>query len=84
MAKVRVKLNKSEVRAQLLKGGGAPGLCLSIANQMADKCGSGYEVRVVDYPERTGAVVYPKSGAARADNYAQNTLEKARGAKYYD
>lgn len=84
MAKIRVKLNKGEIRNQLLKGGGAPGLCLSIANQMADKSGSGYAVRVVNYPERTGAIVYPKDAAARADNYANNTLEKMRGQKYHD
>ena len=84
MNKVRVKLDKRAVREQLLKGGGAPGLCLSLANQMANKSGNGYAVRVVDYPERTGAVVYPKTAAARADNYSNNTLEKARGAKYND
>lgn len=85
MAKqVRVKLNKSEVRNQLLKGGGAPSLCVSIANQLADKSGSGYAVRVVDYPERTGAIVYPKTAAARADNFHNNTLEKMRGVKIHD
>lgn len=82
--KVKVKLNKSAVRNQLLKGGGAPALCLSIAEQMADKCGPGYTARPIYYPERNGAIVGPDTVAARADNYANNTLEKARGAKYYD
>lgn len=82
--KVRVKLDKAAVSAQLLKGGGAPGLCLSIANQMANKAGSGYAVRVANYPERTGAVVYPKTGLGRADNLTNNTLEKLRGEKYHD
>lgn len=84
MPRVRVKLNKGEVRAQLLTGGGAPGLCLSIANQMANKAGPGYAARAVAYPERTGAIVYPKTAAARANNYASNTLEKMRGGKYHD
>ena len=82
MAKIRVKLNQSAVRSQLLKGGGAPGLCQSIANQMANKSGPGYAVRVVNYPERTGAIVFPETFAARANNYANNTLEKARGGTY--
>lgn len=82
MPKVQVELNKGNVRAQLLKGGGAPGLCLSIANSMANKAGPGYAARVVSYPERTGAIVYPKTAAARANNYASNTLEKVRGGKY--
>lgn len=84
MPTVRVKLNSGAVRSQLLKGGGASGLCMSIANQMANNAGPGYAVRVVNYPERIGAIVYPKSAAARADNFANNTLEKARGTKYHD
>lgn len=84
MPKIKVELRKGEVRAQLLNGGGAPGLCRTIANQIANKAGPGYAVRVVNYPERTGAIVYPKTAAARANNYAQNTLEKARGGKYSD
>ena len=84
MVRVKVKLNQGAVRQQLLKGGGAPALCRSIANQMANKAGPGYSVRVVNYPERTGAIVFPETAAARADNYANNTLEKMRGAKYDD
>lgn len=84
MPRVDVKLNTAAVRSQLLTGGGAPGMCLSIANQMASKAGPGYAARVVRYPERTGAIVYPKTAAARANNYASNTLEKVRGGKYHD
>ncbi|MBR3330393.1 MAG: hypothetical protein IKG25_04165 [Mogibacterium sp.] len=82
MPNVKVVLRQGEVRAQLLKGGGAPGMCLGIANQMANKAGPGYAARMVNYPERTGAIVYPKTAAARANNYASNTLEKVRGGKY--
>lgn len=82
MSKIRVKLNQGNIRSQLLKGGGAPGLCVGIANSMANKAGLGYAVRVVNYPERTGAIVYPKTEAAKANNYSSNTLEKARGGKY--
>lgn len=84
MPRVKIKLNKGEVRSQLLTGGGAPGLCLSIANQMANKAGPGYAARVVNYPERTGAICYPKTAAARSNNYSANTLEKMRGGKFHD
>ena len=84
MPKVKVVLRKGEIRSQLLTGGGAPGLCLSIANQMANKAGPGYAARVVSYPERTGAIVFPKTAAAKSDNYTSNTLEKMRGGKYND
>lgn len=81
MPKVRVKLNEGAVRAQLLKGAGA-GVCMSIANQMANKAGSGFAARVVNYPERTGAIVFPKTAAARRSLYRDNALEKARGGQY--
>lgn len=55
---------------------------MGIANQMASRAGAGYAVRAVDYPERTGAIVYPKSKSAQRDNYRNNTLEKARGGHY--
>lgn len=82
--KVRVKLNQKEVRAQLLKSSAVAGLCMSIANSRAKQAGAGYDVRVVNYPERTGAVIYPRSAAARRDNYQNNTLEKLRGGKDND
>lgn len=83
MPKIKVKLNGSVVRSMLLKGAGA-GVCMGIAQAMAEKAGPGYAVRRVDYPERSGAIVYPSSAAARADNYSNNTLEKARGQHYDD
>ena len=81
MRKVKVKLDEGAVRSQLLKGAGA-GVCLGIANQMANKAGTGFAARVVDYPERTGAIVFPKTAAARRAYYRDNALEKARGGKY--
>ncbi len=84
MSKIRVKLNNAAVREQLLKNGAVAGMCKGIASQMAERAGPGYEVREVNYPERTGAIVYPASPAARKDNYRNNTLEKVRGQKYND
>ena len=81
MAQVRVKLNRGEVRSQLLRGGGAPGMCMGIAQSMAKQCGEGYAVRTVS-TNRIGAVVYSATAAARADNFANNTIEKARGMSY--
>lgn len=82
MNNVRVKLDKRAVREQLLKSSAVAGLCMAAAKQKAEMCGPGYATRVVNYPERTGAIVYPATAAARADNYRNNTLEKVRGAKY--
>lgn len=84
MPKVQVKLDKAAVRQQLLKNGTVAGMCMSIAQQMANKAGTGYAVRATNYPERAGAVVYPKTAKARRENYRRNTLEKARGGKFDD
>lgn len=82
MPKVRVKLNRKAVSAELLKNHAVAGMCMSIANQMASSAGPGYATREVSYPERTGAIVYPKNERALRDNYKNNTLEKARGGHY--
>lgn len=83
MPKIKVKLNGSVVRSMLLKGAGA-GVCMGIAQAMAEKAGPGYAVRQVNLGTRNIAVVYPSSAAARRDNYHNNTLEKVRGQHYDD
>lgn len=84
MSKIRVKLNSAEVRSQLLKSGAVAGMCKGIASEMASRAGNGYAVREVNYPERTGAIVYPETQGAARDNYRNNTLEKVRSLKYND
>lgn len=84
MSKVLVKLNSAEVRTQLLKSGAVVGMCKGIASEMASRAGNGYAVREVNYPERTGAIVYPATPEARRNNYLSNTLEKVRSLKYDD
>ena len=78
MPKIYVKLNEQAVRQYLLKGPVA-GICLSIAQQKASAAGPGYAAKPVNYPERTGAIVYPGTQDAINDNYDRNTLEKMRG-----
>lgn len=82
MSKVRVVLNRGNVKSQLLTGGGAPGMCLALAQSYAKSAGPGYEARSKRLQNRIGAIYYPATPQAISDNYAHNTLEKSRGGKF--
>lgn len=64
MGKVSVVLNKNAVR-QFLKSPEVKRKCMDVANQIADKCGAGYEVQERNYPERSGAIVLPTTYQAK-------------------
>lgn len=79
MAKVlRVKLNSAGVR-QLLRSKEMQTICTEHAQQIAARCGNGYSTDSAVKETRAIALVYPKTAAARRDNYRNNTIEKALG-----
>ena len=75
MSKNRFVLNRKGVR-EPLKSEEIAGECMERAKRMAESAGDGYAVEVRNYPERTGAAVYPGDDTAFYDNLAHNTLEK--------
>ncbi|SDZ88103.1 hypothetical protein SAMN02745687_00919 [Lachnospiraceae bacterium NK3A20] len=78
MSKVKIKLNKSEVRG-LLKSPEIAASCKEQADAVAGRAGEGYSVEQRNYPERTGYVVSAESKEAGLDNMRHNTLLKALG-----
>lgn len=78
MSNFKFKLNKTGVR-ELLKSDGVYGECKKIADTALSKCGEGYAVHDVKYPERSGAVVAATTMRAVNDNKKNNTLLKAVG-----
>ena len=51
-------------------------ICTEHAEEIAARCGEGYAVDSVQKETRAIATVYPKTAAARRDNYRNNTIEK--------
>lgn len=84
MPRVRVKINRANIRKQILLSGGASGMCKNIAYSMANRAGPGYAVHARKSKNRARWEVYPATSAAQADNYLNNTLEKVRGQSYDD
>lgn len=78
MSNVQFKLNKAGVR-ELLKSEGVYGECKKIAQSALAKCGDGYAVHDVRYPERSGAAIAATTMKAVNDNKKNNTLLKAVG-----
>ena len=76
MSNVKFKLNGKGVR-ELLKSDGIQGACRKKANEALSKCGEGYVVHDVNYPERAGAAVAATNMRAVNDNKKNNTLLKA-------
>lgn len=76
MAKVRVKLNRSGVKA-LLKSAEMKALCKEHADAIRARCGDGYESDSYTGKNRVNAMVWPSSGKARQDNARNNTILKA-------
>lgn len=77
MSKVKVKLNKQGVAA-LMKSSEMQQICVGYATRMQQLAGPGYEVETRNYPERSGAALYPGNMRAYNDNLKNNTLEKVR------
>lgn len=78
MSNVQFKLNKAGVR-ELLKSEGVYGVCKKVAQSALAKCGDGYAVHDVRYPERSGAAIAATTMKAVNDNKKNNTLLKAVG-----
>ena len=78
MSNVQFKLNKAGVR-ELLKSDGVYAECKKVADAALSKCGEGYAVHDVRYPERSGAVIAATTMRAVNDNKKNNTPLKAVG-----
>lgn len=77
MAKrVKIKLNRAGVRA-LLRSDEMRQICAEQAQDIAKRCGSGYEMDSYVGKNRVNAMVWPESAEARQDNYHNNTILKA-------
>ena len=73
MSKVKIVLNKAAVR-QILKSAEAQEICMDKARAIAQRAGSDYEAGARNYPERSGAAVYPANAEGYYDNLKNNTL----------
>lgn len=80
MSKIELKLNRSAVQ-ELLKSREMQDICMEHARRIQQIAGENYEVSERNYPERTGAAVYPANDKGYYDNLNHNTLEKAMRAK---
>ena len=79
MAKVlRIKVNYSGV-GKLLKSAEMQAICAEHAQEIATRCGEGYETESRVMGTRAIATVYPATAAARRDAHKNNTIEKALG-----
>lgn len=76
MAKIRVKLNRSGVKA-LLKSAEMKTICKEHADAIRARCGDGYESDSYTGKNRVNAMVWPSSAKARQDNANNNTILKA-------
>ncbi|MEG0906578.1 MAG: hypothetical protein RSA49_05210 [Anaerovoracaceae bacterium] len=78
MSKVKVVLNKAEVR-QMLRSNEMESICLAEANKVKAKAGEGYEVNTRKGKTRVNAMCYAKTYEAMNSNRKHNTLLKALG-----
>lgn len=69
-------LNRDGVK-ELLKSSELQNECRNLAEKVRAAAGEGYVVEDRNYPERSGAAVYPETTEANFDNLKNNTLEKA-------
>lgn len=75
--KVKIELNQSAIRQQLLKSTEIQSICRELAEQIAGRCGEGYETETYMQQTRTVSKVYADSFRARNDNLKNNTILKA-------
>ncbi len=75
--KVRIELNQAAIRQQLLKSPATEAMCKKYAEEIAARCGDGYETKTYKTPTRMAAKVYADTFQARTDNLKNNTILKA-------
>jgi hypothetical protein len=80
MAKVKIVLNRSGVRA-LLRSDESEAFCQALAQKAADSLGEGYEVSSYKGKNRVNASVRAETYQAKSDNLKNNTILKAVCAK---
>lgn len=76
MAKVRVVLNRSGVRA-MLQSGETKAVCAEQAQAVCARCGTGYATDTYTGKNRVNAMVWADTAEARLDNAENNTILKA-------
>ena len=76
MAKVKVVLNRSGVRA-LLKSEEMKTACAEKAQAIRARCGTGYATYTYNGKTRVNAMVWTDTAEAKRDNAENNTLMKA-------
>lgn len=76
MAKVKVTLNRSGVRA-LLKSEEMKAACAEKAQAVCARCGTGYATDTYTGKNRVNAMVWADTAEARRDNAENNTILKA-------
>lgn len=76
MAKYKIVLNRRGVR-QLLRSKEMKNICAERAEQIARRCGEGYESDAYTGKNRVNAAVYADTYQAKADNARNNTILKA-------
>ena len=74
--KIKVELNSEAVRS-LLQSSEMKTICQNLANGIASRAGSGYEVSTYTGKTRVNASVIAATSAAKRDNMKNNTLLKA-------
>lgn len=79
MARVKVVLNRSAVRDQLLRSSEMQSICEEQARGIAARCGPGFAVDTHTGRNRVNAMVYADTFEARKDNMKNNTILKAVG-----
>lgn len=76
MAKTKIVLNKSGVRA-MLQSDEMKAICEDHANKVLEKLGDGYTVTSMTGKTRVNASVYAESATAKRENMEHNTILKA-------
>lgn len=74
--KIKVKLNRDGVR-ELLRSSEMQSICMENARMIQQRAGADYEASERNYPERSGAAVYPANDKGYYDNLQNNTLLRA-------
>lgn len=75
----RIELNSEGVR-DMLRSPEMMAVCKDLANQIATRAGTGYEVTTYTGKTRVNASVHAATDEANRDNLKNNTLLKAVGA----
>ena len=77
-SKVRIELNSGNIR-KLLRSKEMKEMLMSKAEDIASRCGEGYEANAKLMPSREIAFVEAKTYKAKKDNLENNTILKAVG-----